>query len=60
MDFWIYFHLKTFLVIRDSIIRMCKEYLQKEAQTLRSSKEAKDFASQFENMLGSKNMVRKI
>jgi hypothetical protein len=42
---------------RHLIIRMCIKYLQKEAQTLRSSKEAKDFASQLGNMLGSKNMV---
>ena len=42
---------------RDSIIRMCKENMQNEIKTIRSSKKMKDFVSQFGNMLGSKNMV---
>lgn len=48
-------------IIRDSIIRMCKENIKIEALTMRSSKEAKDFVSQLNNKLNfnSKNMIRK-
>lgn len=44
---------------RDNIMKICMSCLQKEAQILKSSKKMKEFVSQFENMLGVKNLKKK-